>query len=255
MSTRPDNSIIVPKEVQPVSASDIFDAEAVTAALQDLTEQLSKLDGAIGSIEASAFPDYNPLFQPTRDASRLPADIDFTSTPYSNSVVVFDTLEFGPADANTNYQNDYTLEITSGNTEILSLPFTSANTGVTALQRLDLNITEGSNEAGLWWLSASPGGPTIPLNSYIYDRALGGSISFDGESYYIESSDAMAANVDLYYNTGEIRPDKPYWINFTHALDHGLFNTSGKLKPNIEICPSRTQTIIYIQGITESWEE
>ena len=256
MTTRPDDGLIISKTIpETVAANSVFDADRIIDGLKKMEDGLKRLNGAIGAIEIAALPDYSPEFQPIRDTSRLPEDSDFTSTPYSNAVFVYDTLEFGPNDANSVYQNDYTLEVTVGNNEILSLPFTSADAGITAMQNLTLNIVAGQEELGVWWLSPQPGGPTIKLNSYIYDRALGGSISLAGESYYIESSNAMEANNQVFYNTGEIRPGWPYWINFAMAPDHGLFSANGKLKVGVEVCSSSLQTTILIQGNTVSWSE
>jgi hypothetical protein len=255
-SIRPDDNIVSNKPgITNPDPSAIIDGSRVTDALLKLNDSLKSLDDVVKAVELAGAPDYTPEFHlATRNTARLPVAGDFTSTPYSNSVVVFDSLEFGPNDANTIYQNDYTIEVTVNPGEIFSIPFTATPSNVDAVQQLELFITENNPEFGVWWLSTQPGGPTLKLNSYTDRRGLGGRVSLESKTYFVESSSAMDANVEIYGTYGEIVPTQPYWLNFAYTTGVGIFGENDTILPEIEVCPGTRSSVIYLQGDTIQYE-
>jgi hypothetical protein len=255
-SIRPDGNIVTNKPgITAPDPSAIIDGSRVTDALLKLNDSLKALDDVVKAVELAGAPDYTPeFFTAVSDTTRLPVAGDFTSTPYSNAVIVFDSLEFGPNDANTIYQNDYTIEVTVNPGEIFSVPFTASPSNVDAIQQLELYITEDNPEFGVWWLSTQPGGLTLKQNSFTDRRGLGGRVSLESKLYYIKSSTAMEANAQIYGTYGEIVPTQPYWLNFAYTTGVGMFGENDSILPEIEVCPGTRSTVIYLQGDTTQYE-
>lgn len=244
-SIRKDNTPISSKNTYKPTASQVIDVQRLLNALNAINNGLKDVENSLNVIEASVAT-APPVPAPILDPTLLPDILDFSSNTYSNTVVVYDIVDLGPAVAAS-----FTLEITMEANTIVSFPFTSSNTTIRSVVELTATVQESQPSPVTGWLSIQPGGPSIAYNSYLGDRAMAFEITTEETNYLVECANTVDAN--SIYTHAELIQDAPYWINFTYQST-GNFTSRGKMNVDYVVPAGNRETTITLSGNTIVYE-